>query len=79
MIIAAVFAAIPQLISPPITFAFAQHTLSASTMFTSLSFLILLTQPLSQLFRSVPGLVSCLACLGRIQTFFKSKPRQDYR
>ncbi|KAE8374180.1 putative ABC transporter [Aspergillus bertholletiae] len=79
MIIAAVFAFMPQLISPPLTFAFAQTTLNASTMFTSLSFLTLLTQPLSQLFQSIPDLVSGLACLGRIQVFLELEPRQDYR
>ncbi|PKX93791.1 putative ABC multidrug transporter [Aspergillus novofumigatus IBT 16806] len=79
MIMAAVFAYIPQLISPPLTFAFAQTTLNASTMFTSLSFLTLLTQPLSQLFQSIPELVSGLACLGRIQAFLELEPRQDYR
>ncbi|KAF5855853.1 hypothetical protein ETB97_008317 [Aspergillus alliaceus] len=79
MIIAAVFAFIPQLISPPLTIAFTQKTLNASTMFTSLSFLTLLTQPLSQLFQSVPELVSGLACLGRIQAFLELEPRQDYR
>ncbi|KAH8422602.1 putative ABC multidrug transporter [Aspergillus melleus] len=79
MIIAAVFAWIPQLISPPLTFAFAQSTLNASTMFTSLSFLTLLTQPLSQLFQSIPDFVSGLACLGRIQVFLELEPRQDYR
>ncbi|RAK74304.1 putative ABC multidrug transporter [Aspergillus fijiensis CBS 313.89] len=79
MIIAAVFAFMPQLISPPLTFAFAQKTLNASTMFTGLSFLTLLTQPLSQLFQSVPELVSGLACLGRIQAFLELEPRRDYR
>jgi ABC-type multidrug transport system fused ATPase/permease subunit len=79
MILAAIFGFIPQLISPPLTFAFAQHTLNASTMFTSLSFLTLLTQPLSQLFQSIPEIVSGLACLGRIQAFLILKPRQDYR
>ncbi|KAK1149560.1 hypothetical protein N8T08_005109 [Aspergillus melleus] len=79
MIIAAIFAWIPQLISPPLTFAFAQSTLNASTMFTSLSFLTLLTQPLSQLFQSIPDFVSGLACLGRIQAFLELEPRQDYR
>ncbi|KAL4960800.1 putative ABC multidrug transporter [Aspergillus stella-maris] len=79
MIIAAIFAFIPQLISPPLTFAFAQNALNASTMFTSLSFLTLLTQPLSQLFQSIPQLVSGLACLGRIQAFLEQEPRQDYR
>lgn len=66
VIIAAAFAFIPQLISSPLTFAFAQHTVNASTMFTSLSFLTLLTQPQSQLFQSIPELVSGLACSGRI-------------
>lgn len=79
MIIAAIFAYVPQLISPPLTFAFAQNTLNASTMFTSLSFLTLLAQPLSQLFQMIPDLVSGLACLGRIQAFVDLKPRQDYR
>jgi ABC-type bacteriocin/lantibiotic exporter with double-glycine peptidase domain len=79
MIIAAVFAFMPQLISPPLTFAFAQHTLNASTMFTGLSFLTLLTQPPSQLFQAIPDLVSGLACLGRIQAFLELEPRQDYR
>ncbi|GKZ21921.1 hypothetical protein AbraIFM66951_007309 [Aspergillus brasiliensis] len=79
MIIAAIFAFIPQLISPPLTFTFAQKTLNASTMFTGLSFLTLLTQPLSQLFQSVPELVSGLACLGRIQAFLELEPRRDYR
>ncbi|KAL4971316.1 P-loop containing nucleoside triphosphate hydrolase protein [Aspergillus desertorum] len=79
MIIAAVFAFMPQLISPPLTFAVAQNTLDASTMFTSLSFLTLLTQPLSQLFQAIPELVSGLACLGRIQAFLQLEPRQDYR
>ncbi|RAH75408.1 putative ABC multidrug transporter [Aspergillus aculeatinus CBS 121060] len=79
MIIAAIFAFMPQLISPPLTFAFARATLNASTMFTSLSFLTMLTQPLSQLFQSIPELVSGLACLGRIQTFLELEPRNDYR
>ncbi|KAF4272377.1 hypothetical protein CNMCM8812_008753 [Aspergillus fumigatus] len=79
MIFAAVFAFMRQLISPPLTFAFAQNPLNASTMFTSLSFLTLLTQPLSQLFQSIPELVSGLACLGRIQVFLELEPRRDYR
>ncbi|KAL4866786.1 hypothetical protein BDV12DRAFT_172450 [Aspergillus spectabilis] len=78
-LIAAMFAYLPQLISPPLTFAFAQTTLDASTMFTSLSFLALLTNPLSQIFQSVPELISGLACLGRIQAFLESEPRHDFR
>jgi ABC-type multidrug transport system fused ATPase/permease subunit len=78
-IIAAVFAFMPQLIGPPLTFACTQRTLDSSTMFTSLSFLTLLTNPLSQLFQSIPELVSGLACLGRIQAFLECEPRYDFR
>lgn len=78
-IIAALFAFIPQLISPPLAFAFAQTTLDASRMFTSLSFITLLTQPLSQIFQSVPELVSGVACLGRIQAFLERENREDFR
>ncbi|GFF94015.1 ABC transporter [Aspergillus udagawae] len=78
MIIAAIFTFMPQLISPPLTFTFAQTTLNALTMFTSLSFLTLLTQPLAQLFQSIPELVSGLAYLGWIQAFLELEPHQDY-
>lgn len=78
-IIAAVLGFIPLLISPPLTFAFAQATLHASRMFTSLAFLTLLTNPLSQVFQSIPDLVSGLACLGRIQSFLECETRHDFR
>ncbi|KAI7783325.1 hypothetical protein LA080_012080 [Diaporthe eres] len=78
-IIAALFGFTPLLISPPLTFAFAQKTLDASTMFTSLSYLLLLTNPLSQVFQSVPQLLGGLACLGRIQAFLECEDRHDFR
>lgn len=48
-------------------------------MFVSLSFLTLLTNPLSQIFQSIPQLVSGLACLGRIQAFLECETRHDFR
>ena len=78
-IIAAMLGFIPQLIGPPLTFAFTQQTLNASTMFTCLAFLTLLTLPLSQIFEAVPQLVSGLACLGRIQAFLECETRHDFR
>ncbi|KAI3392009.1 hypothetical protein diail_6336 [Diaporthe ilicicola] len=78
-IIAALFGFTPLLISPPLTFAFAQRTLDPSRMFTSLAYLLLLTNPLSQVFQSVPQLLSGLACLGRIQTFLECENRNDFR
>lgn len=79
----AIFAALlgftPLLLGPPLTFAFAQRTLDASRMFTSLSYLLLLTNPLSQIFQFIPGLLSGLACLGRIQAFLECETRHDFR
>lgn len=78
-IIAALFAYIPLLISPPLTFAFAQRTLDAARIFTSLSYLLLLTNPLSHVFQNIPQLISGLACLGRIQAFLECETRHDFR
>ncbi|PQE15658.1 ABC multidrug transporter protein [Rutstroemia sp. NJR-2017a BBW] len=78
-ITAAVLGYIPQLISPPLTFAFTQQTLDASKVFTSLSFLTLLTVPLTQVFQSVPQLIAAIACLGRIQAFLEGDSRHDFR
>lgn len=80
-IIAAVFAYSAHLLSPPLAFAFAftQRTLDASGLFTSLSFLTLLTIPLGQIFQAIPELASGLACLGRIQSFLECETREDFR
>ncbi|TGO61642.1 hypothetical protein BOTNAR_0126g00140 [Botryotinia narcissicola] len=78
-IIAALLGFIPMLIGPPLTFAFTSETLNASKVFTSLSFLTLLTVPLSEIFQSTPGLVSGIACLGRIQAFLECENRHDFR
>lgn len=78
-IIAAIFAFVPLLISPPLTFAFSQRTLGVSRIFTSLSWLLLLTNPLSQVFQSIPEVLSGLACLGRIQAFLESEDRHEIR
>ncbi|KAJ5392854.1 hypothetical protein N7465_011828 [Penicillium sp. CMV-2018d] len=79
LIVAALLGFIPLLTSPPLTFAFTQRTFDASTTFTSLSFLTLLTNPLSQVFQTIPQLVSGLACLGRIQAFLECETRHDFR
>ncbi|OQE34785.1 hypothetical protein PENCOP_c015G05261 [Penicillium coprophilum] len=76
---AAVLGFLPVLLGPPLAFAFTQTNFDASRMFTSLSFLTLLTNPLSQVFQSIPGIVSGLACLGRIQAFLECETRHDFR
>lgn len=78
-IIAALFGYIPLLIGPPLTFAVAQRTLDVPRIFTSLSYLLLLTNPLTMIFQNIPLLVSGLTCLGRIQAFLECEARHDFR
>jgi ABC-type multidrug transport system fused ATPase/permease subunit len=78
-LLSALLAFIPIMASPPLAFAFAQRTLHVSRMFTSLSYLFLLTNPLDLIFISTPQLLSGLACLGRIQAFLECETRHDFR
>ncbi|TVY84375.1 ABC transporter FUM19 [Lachnellula suecica] len=78
-LVAAFLGFVPLLISPPLAFAFAQRKLDTSRLFTSLSYLLLLTTPLSQIFQSVPELLAGVACLGRIQAFLECETRHDFR
>ncbi|KAK2008949.1 ABC transporter [Colletotrichum eremochloae] len=78
-IVCALGALAPAMISPAVTFAFAQSRLDVTTIFTSFSFLVLLNAPLAMLFQSVPGLIAAFTCLGRIQEFLEADPRVDFR
>ncbi|KAM0326975.1 hypothetical protein ACHAQA_006096 [Verticillium albo-atrum] len=69
----------PIILSPVIALAFTTRELNTTTMFTSISFLILLTSPLSQLFQAVPMLFAGIASLGRIETFIEASAREDIR
>lgn len=76
----------PVMISPVLTFAVfiavdhTRHiTLDAGRMFSSLSLLTLISQPLSMLFQSAPELASMIACFQRIQKFLLTEPRPDTR
>jgi len=75
VILTALFGFIPFLIGPPLTFSFSRQEMDATKIFTSLSYLLLLTNPLTQIFQSVPELLSGLACLGRIQSFLEYADR----
>ncbi|ROW00912.1 hypothetical protein VPNG_08274 [Cytospora leucostoma] len=74
-----VIAFVPFFISPIITFSWTSATLDITTMFTSYSYLILLSDPLIYLFDNVPQVLSAAACLGRIQEFLDKDPRKDFR
>ncbi|XXG97918.1 hypothetical protein Hte_004234 [Hypoxylon texense] len=69
----------PLFISPVVTFAFTARTLDVTTIFTSLSYILLLANPLATLFQYWPGLITAFTCLRRIQTFLEQDVRLDFR
>lgn len=78
-IIVITFGYAPLALCPVITFAVTARNLEVSTIFTSLSFLLLLADPLTYLFQNTPNLLAAFACLDRIQDFLTSDSRSDYR
>ncbi|KAK1838251.1 ABC multidrug transporter [Colletotrichum chrysophilum] len=79
LIITALAALAPMMISPAITFAFAASRLDTTTIFTSFSFLVLLNAPLGQLFQMVPAVIAGFTCLERIQKYLEADSRVDSR
>lgn len=78
-IIVVTFGYAPLALCPVITFAVTARTLDVSSIFTSLSFLLLLADPLTYLFQNTPNLLAAFACLDRIQDFLTSNSRSHYR
>ncbi len=76
----------PVMFSPLLTFAIfiavAQsqgRTLDTARMFVSLSFLTLISQPLSDLFQSVPMIMSMVGCFDRIEKFMQTDQWSERR
>lgn len=78
-VVAATVAFAPQCLSQVFAFALTSNELDVSTMYESLSYLVLLTSPLAMLFQSIPAILGAFACLTRIQAFLEADPRKDYR
>ena len=78
-LVAGIFSFIPIMITPPLTFAFAQERLDASTVFTCLTILTLLSDPLINVFQAIPALSGAFTSFGRIQRFLESETREDFR
>ncbi|KAI1408189.1 P-loop containing nucleoside triphosphate hydrolase protein [Hypoxylon sp. FL1857] len=78
-ILSALIAYIPLCISPVMTFAFSARTLDVTTIFTSVSYILLLANPLATLFQLFPALLVALTCLRRIQSFLEQDGRFDFR
>lgn len=71
----------PILLSPVLAFAMCQSTviLDATTLFASLSLVILLAQPLFWMFEVVIDMSAAFGAFDRIQAFLLTQTRQDYR
>ncbi|KAJ5887447.1 hypothetical protein N7495_007488 [Penicillium taxi] len=67
----------PVLLGPVFAFTLMSGQLNVTTTFTSLSYLQLLSTPLSLLFQVLPHLFAVLSCLSRIQAFLKRETRHD--
>ncbi|GJD03582.1 ABC transporter [Colletotrichum higginsianum] len=69
----------PVLLAPVITLAVTARDLDVTTIFTSISYLLLLSEPLSTLFQLVPQLLAAFTCLQRVQSFLQQESRHDFR
>ncbi|KAF7919657.1 hypothetical protein EAE99_008509 [Botrytis elliptica] len=85
-VVTAFFAFLPEMISPVVTFAIfinlANHNSGAfatSVVYTSISTLLLETQPLTQLFQVIPQLAAAVGSFGRISNFLDSQSLVDER
>ncbi|KAI2468461.1 ABC transporter type 1, transmembrane domain-containing protein [Annulohypoxylon bovei var. microspora] len=79
IVFSAIIGYTPLCISPVITFVFSSSTLGVTTIFTSVSYIILLANPLSTLFQLFPTLLAALTCLRRIQAFLEQDGRFEFR
>jgi ATP-binding cassette subfamily C (CFTR/MRP) protein 1 len=53
--------------------------MNVSRTFTSLSLLVIMSKPLSQLFQLIPMFIAALGCLKRVQTFLVAPSQVDHR
>lgn len=70
---------LPMWVSPVVTFGVTFHSLDVASIFTSLSYINLLTQPINYVLQMLPEVISALACLNRIQAFLERPARTDFR
>lgn len=69
----------PAVLAPVIVFAAGPRLLDATTAFTTLSYLNIMTQPLGVFIQVVPIVLASLVNLQRIEEFLISPPHMDYR
>ncbi|RSL98853.1 hypothetical protein CEP52_010121 [Fusarium oligoseptatum] len=79
LILAAVLGFAPLALSPVVTLAFTSASLGVSTIFTSLSYIFLLSSPLINMFQNLPRVLAGVTCTTRIQKFLVVESRTDFR
>ncbi len=79
VLVSALISLLPLLLSPVITFAVTSRHLDTTRIFTSLSYLLLLSDPLTQLFQSVPQIIAAVTCFARVEEFLEAIIRIDIR
>ncbi|KAK7398601.1 hypothetical protein QQX98_012010 [Neonectria punicea] len=79
LVLTASLAHVPSTLTPVAAFAFTPGRLGVAATFTALSYLVLLSGPLTRLCQALPSLQSAIACLGRIQYALAAESRQDLR
>ncbi|KAK4209327.1 P-loop containing nucleoside triphosphate hydrolase protein [Rhypophila decipiens] len=69
----------PMAVCPVITFAITGRNLDTGTIFTSLAYLVLLANPLGELFGEIPYLLAAFTSLDRIQAFLDKEGQSHHR
>lgn len=69
----------PQTLAPVLAFALTSRSLDAARVFTSLSFVLLVTEPFGMILQGLPTVISAFACLDRVQNFLEKPPREEFR
>jgi ABC-type multidrug transport system fused ATPase/permease subunit len=70
---------VPTQLGPVIALAAARHSLDVASAFTSISLIMILTNPLSQIFQSIPAFIAAFTSLDHIQAYLSKDVTPDYR
>ncbi|KAF4438951.1 abc transporter [Fusarium austroafricanum] len=79
LVVAVTLSFTPMTIGPLMAFAVTSRSLEVTRIFPSLAYIMLLATPLSSLLQNIPGLLSAIACLGRIDDYMNKESRLDPR
>ncbi|KAH7129421.1 ABC transporter [Dactylonectria estremocensis] len=79
LVVAVTLSYTPMTIGPLMAFAVTSRTLEVTRIFPAMAFITLLAAPLVSLFQNIPGLMSAIACLGRIDAYMRLESRVDTR